>query len=476
MLRIIHLLLVLAYALLPVGMIWWTVGRRTRTRRAGPLISLLILFLIGILVGILLVLLNVQLMNLAQPATIASGSSVIGGTRLIKISPAQIDSKETARLIYFVIGALCLIRVVDRMTFRGIFRLAKVPLDQWLRPIAPNQPRALISLFAQRLLMLMLIIPYLISLMMVYRPRAHLDDTPVAHDLNYSDASFNSGDGIHLAGWWISAAKMPPGTNAELAEDWGKRTVLLCHGVGSAKERQLELARYLVERGYNILVFDFRGHGESSGNFISYGIRERFDVLAAITWIKANHQAESQRLFGIGANSGAAALLYAAVEPGCGESLDGIVLYEPFARFDDLVRDNAKHILPGPASWLVRYISVPLASLHAGGDLGGFAPIEMIDQVWPRPVLIVHGRGQTFVPSDQSMDLYQQASQPKEQFFPADNYLQQRARARRYHSNVRLLTEMFKEFLGTSDSIEDDAGVRYRTMRFLHDAQSVPIL
>jgi len=74
MLRAIHLLLVLAYALLPVGMIWWTVGRRNRARKAGPLISLLILFLMGILVGILLVLLNAQLMNLAQPATIASRS------------------------------------------------------------------------------------------------------------------------------------------------------------------------------------------------------------------------------------------------------------------------------------------------------------------------------------------------------------------------------------------------------------------
>ena len=74
------------------------------------------------------------------------------------------------------------------------------------------------------------------------------------------------------------------------------------------------------------------------------------------------------------------------------------------------------------------------------------------------------------------MDLYQQASQPKEQFFPADNYVQQRARARRYHSNMRLITEMFKEFMGTADSVGDDAGVRYHTMQFLHDARPVPIL
>ena len=70
--------------------------------------------------------------------------------------------------------------------------------------------------------------------------------------------------------------------------------------VAAGIERELELARYLVDRGYNILVFDFRGHGQSGGNFISYGIRERFDVLAAISWIRANHQPESQRLFPVG--------------------------------------------------------------------------------------------------------------------------------------------------------------------------------
>jgi alpha/beta superfamily hydrolase len=372
---------------------------------------------------------------------------------------------------------LCLVKLIDRLTFQAIFKLARVPLDAWSRPISPNQPRALMSLFAQRLLMLLLVIPYLISLMLVYRPRVFLEDDPKRYDLSYTNATFVSDDGVALAGWWIDAARLPRGTDAELAEDWGKRTVVLCHGIGSAKERQLDLARYLAARGYNVLVFDFRGHGESSGNFISYGARERFDVMAAIAWAKSKHPVQAEHLFGIGSNCGAAALLGAAVEKGPGEQLEGIVLYEPFARFDNLVRENAERILPGPASWLVRYISVPLASLHAGANLGGFSPIESIDQVWPRPVLIVQGRAQTFVAPEQSMDLYQQASQPKEQFFPADNYYQQRARARRYSGHgARLLSEMFKEFVGTSDPISDDAGVRSRTMRFLHDARPVPIL
>ena len=472
MLRVIHLLLVLLYALLPVGMLWWVLVRRTRGRRAGQMFSLFTLFLIGIISGIVLVMLNGQLMSITTSARVGGAAG-----RILKTAPAQISYGEAARLIYFIIGALCVVRLTDRLTFRGIFKLARVPLDAFARPISPNQPRALLALFAQRLMMLLLVVPYFISLMMVYRPRALLEDDPAQHQLSYTNASFVSDDGVALAGWWIDSARLPRGTDPELAEDWGKRTVVLCHGIGSAKERQLDLAQYLVARGYNVLVFDFRGHGQSAGNFISYGVRERFDVMAAIAWAREKHPLQSEHLFGIGSNCGAAALVGAAVEKGPGEQLEGIVLYEPFARFDDLVGENAKRILPGPASWLVRYISVPLASLHAGANLGGFAPSEAIDQVWPRPVLIVQGRAQTFVGTEQSMDLYQQASQPKEQFFPGDNYYQQRARARRYSGRgVRLLSEMFKEYVGTSDAISDDAGVRYRTMRFLHDARPVPIL
>src|SRR5207237_417883 len=202
---------------------------------------------------------------------------------------------------------------------------------------------------------------------------------PKQHQLSYADASFTSDDGVALAGWWIDADRMPRGISSELAEDWGKRTVVLCHGIGSGKERQLDLAKYLTARGYNVLVFDFRGHGESAGNFISYGVRERFDVKAALAWAKSKHPDEAEHLFGIGSNCGAAALLGAAVEKGPGEQLEGIVLYEPFARFDDVIKENVKRIMPGPASWLARYISVPLASLHAGANLDGFAPAEMID-------------------------------------------------------------------------------------------------
>src|SRR4051812_21158314 len=154
MLRAIHLLLVLLYALLPVGMLWWVLVRRARERRTAKLFSLFTLFLIAIVSGILLVMLNGQLMSLTTSARAGSGVA-----QVFKTAPARISYGEAARFIYFIIGALCMIKLVDRLTFKGIFKLARVPLDGYSRPKSPNQPRALLALFCQRLLMLLLIIP-----------------------------------------------------------------------------------------------------------------------------------------------------------------------------------------------------------------------------------------------------------------------------------------------------------------------------
>src|SRR5882672_10851602 len=112
MLRTIHLLLVLLYALLPVGMVWWVLVRRTRGRRVGAIFSLLTLFLIGIVTGIVLVMLNGQLMSITTSSRVGGGAG-----RLLKIAPAQISYGEAARFIYFIIGALCVVKLIDRLSF-----------------------------------------------------------------------------------------------------------------------------------------------------------------------------------------------------------------------------------------------------------------------------------------------------------------------------------------------------------------------
>ena len=453
MLRFVQFLLLITYAALPPALLAWAILSRNRKARVGTIISILLTFIAGTIVGYLFLLLNARLFGGYTPAA------------------------RAAQVIYFAIGVLCLLKLLDHFLLKGFFRLARVPLDAWGRPTDPNRARALITLVAQRVLMLAIILPYSLALLVLYRPRnVHDGDPQSIAKLAYSPAHFTSRDGIPLTGWWIPAGDVPTALEAEEADHWARRTVLICHGLGSGKEQELRLARFLTGNGFNVLAFDFRAHGDSGGHFISFGDRERLDVLAAAEWVRREHPKQSQRVFGIGLNTGAAALLAAASEDHDGALLDAVVLYEPYGRLTTLARRMSAETLPGILGWLADHVSIPIASLHAGADLGAFAPMELAHAVWPRPVLVVHGNGASFVPVGEEMDVYRQAMQPKEQFWPSGNYTSAKTQIQRARRNDELLTEMFRQWIGTSERLSNDSGVRHRTLQFLRDAESVPVL
>jgi pimeloyl-ACP methyl ester carboxylesterase len=64
------------------------------------------------------------------------------------------------------------------------------------------------------------------------------------------EVRFHAADGVRLEGWSISGRPDMP-------------TIVLCHDLGSRKESLINLAIALEESGFNVLLFDFRGHGES---------------------------------------------------------------------------------------------------------------------------------------------------------------------------------------------------------------------
>lgn len=138
--------------------------------------------------------------------------------------------------------------------------------------------------------------------------RMALTSTPADRGLVYEDIEFQSRDGITLRGWWIDGA--------------GPGTVIMAHGKGSVRDdeglKYLDLAAGLANAGYNVLMFDLRGHGESDfGNF-TLGVNEPLDVLGAVDYARSRGVAEEQVAL-LGFSTGAVSALEAAVrEPGLG--------------------------------------------------------------------------------------------------------------------------------------------------------------
>ena len=133
---------------------------------------------------------------------------------------------------------------------------------------------------------------------------------------NAQPVSFSTQDGIGIAGLLIIRPE-------------AARNILVCHGYRMAKERMHRFA--LMFPHDNILLFDYRAHGQSEGGRSSIGYYEKNDVLAALHFLQENTLTAHLPIVGVGVSMGAVTLLSAACQSGICKA---IVLDAPFARLD----------------------------------------------------------------------------------------------------------------------------------------------
>ena len=122
-------------------------------------------------------------------------------------------------------------------------------------------------------------------------------ETPADFSLPYEDVTFETSDGVTLSGWLL-----PGSSNKVIIQSHFGVQCSRCgftqEGKGMMKNvlwtsdiHFLNQAKYLVEAGYSVLMYDLRNHGESgtgSNPWITWGLEERKDVVAAVNFV-SNH-------------------------------------------------------------------------------------------------------------------------------------------------------------------------------------------
>ena len=73
--------------------------------------------------------------------------------------------------------------------------------------------------------------------------------------------------------------------------------------------------------------------------------------------------------------------------------------------------------MPPPAAWVVRHVGLPLANLQVGSRMSAFAPADAAANLWPRPLMVLHGMDDTLIPFAAGQALYRAASEPKQDLF-----------------------------------------------------------
>jgi uncharacterized protein len=206
---------------------------------------------------------------------------------------------------------------------------------------------------------------------LLYFPSRAILETPDRAGLDYRNLEFETEDGERLHGWWIGAEAEPLGH------------LLLCHGnAGNVGDRVLHAA-LMTAAGFDVLLFDYRGYGRSSGRPSEDGTYR--DARAALSCLLEQPGADPRRVVYLGESLGGAVAVDLALE----SSPAGLVLLSAFTGVRALGRLHYPFV---PAALIPDVYPV----LRRVGEL----------QV---PLLVLHGERDEIVPLSQGRALFEAA-------------------------------------------------------------------
>lgn len=203
------------------------------------------------------------------------------------------------------------------------------------------------------------------------------------------DAYIQSADGLRLHSYCARA-----GTSSD-------KWVIAVHGYTGNGTQMLAAGKAFYERGYNVLLPDCRGHGQSEGEAIGMGWLDRKDMVAWVGHILGENPKAQIVLFGI-SMGGATVMMTAgedlpanvrAIVEDCGYTS----VWEEFAY-------QMKAIFNLPAFPVMHFASA-VARVRAGYTLQEASAIAQVAKS-KTPMLFIHGEEDTFVPYDMLKALY----------------------------------------------------------------------
>jgi len=216
---------------------------------------------------------------------------------------------------------------------------------------------------------------YLQQAAMIFFPDRLLNATPASWGLAYEDVFLSAEDGVELHGWYIPRQ----GSN---------RALLFMHGNAGNISHRGESIAIFHRLGLNVLIFDYRGYGQSQGEPSEHGLYQ--DAAAAWHYLIETRGFDSQDiiLFGRSLGGAVAAKLASEVQAG------GVILESTFSS----ARDVAASLFP---------ILSRLIVLRYGFDTAAYLNGVVC------PVLVLHSPEDDIIPFYLGEKVYQAAGEEK---------------------------------------------------------------
>lgn len=160
-------------------------------------------------------------------------------------------------------------------------------------------------------------------------------------------------------------------------------TFIICHGIGSCKEHQVSLAKWLDYLGYNSFLFDGRAHGKSEGEFCTYGFKEKKDISIISDYLKN----QGEEVYILGTSLGGAVALQALEYD---SNISGGVIISTFSTLREVSIDYQERLTNIGWQWLNDYV-VARAEKIAHFKADDVQPLLSCKNI-SQPVFIGHGK------------------------------------------------------------------------------------
>ncbi len=193
-------------------------------------------------------------------------------------------------------------------------------------------------------------------------------------------------DGLTLRGWYLPTRER-------------RRLIVLVHGMWSSWLEMASLGRDLHLGGFDVLLFDLRGHGQSDPSRLSLGSRERADIRTVMSWAFSEGFTRD-RVGWLGYSMGASTLLMEAAQ---NHAIQAAVIDSPYGNLPELLGTQlSRH------SHLPRFFNpgiLTAARLLYGLKTEELVPIRAARSWGERPLLLIHGESDSIVPVSQAREL-----------------------------------------------------------------------
>lgn len=203
------------------------------------------------------------------------------------------------------------------------------------------------------------------------------------------EVEFKSDLGEIIHAWYFSSTAKGP----------SKGTILFFHGNAENISSHFLMLHWLPAQGYNYLIFDYPGYGDSSGtptprNTVAAG-------RAAVKWIK--QEKDTRPLIIYGHSLGGIIALRTVQELKDTQSFQALIIDGSFASY----RGMGRYVLRRQWwTWPLQPLTyVLLSDSYAPDNLSGLSPL---------PILFMHGDADRAVEFQNSEEMFAQAKEPKE--------------------------------------------------------------